>query len=214
MTSQHSSMPPQFSNRDPNHPAFWDERFQQGFTPWNRGAVPQALQDFVKQSEVSQHGVHRCLIPGCGHAHELGFFSEAGWQVTAIDFSSAAVATAKLQVGKWAERVQLADFFKFSADAPLTLIYERAFFCALPPAMRKDVVARWAALLPSGGQLIGFFLLDDTEGASKKGPPFRTHPQEFATLMQPYFTCLEDADVNDSLAVFEGKERWQVWQRL
>lgn len=206
-------MTPQFSNRDPNHPEFWDERFQQGFTPWDRGAVPQALQDFVARPKAPVAEVHNCLIPGCGHAYELEFLSEAAWQVTAIDFSNTAVATAKSQVGKWAERVQLADFFAFVPDQPLTLIYERAFFCALPPAMRQKVVARWAALLPVGGKLIGFFLLDDAEAASKKGPPFRTHPQEFATLMQPYFVCLEDAEVSDSLPVFEAKERWQVWQR-
>lgn len=207
-------MTPQFSSRDPNHPEFWDERFQQGFTPWNRGAVPQALRDFVAHSESLGSGTQHCLIPGCGHAHELGFLSEAGWQVTAIDFSSSAVATAKSQVGKWAERVQQADFFKFVPERALKLIYERAFFCALPPVMRKAVVERWAALLPAGGKVAGFFLLDDAEGASKKGPPFRTHPQEFQTLMQVYFACLEDAEVSDSLAVFEGKERWQVWQRL
>jgi hypothetical protein len=207
-------MTQQFSSRNPNHPEFWDERFQQGFTPWNRGAVPQALQDFVAHSKLPVEAVHNCLIPGCGHAHELGFLSEAGWQVTAIDFSSSAVATAKSQVEKWAARVQQADFFEFVPDLPLTLIYERAFFCALPPTMRSAVVERWAALLPPGGKLLGFFLLDDTEDASKKGPPFRTHPHEFATLMQPYFVCLEDADVSDSLAVFDGKERWQVWQRL
>ncbi|MBC3873843.1 methyltransferase domain-containing protein [Undibacterium flavidum] len=206
-------MTPQFFSRDPNHPEFWDERFQQGFTPWNLGAVPQELRNFVAESKRSAEVVHNCLIPGCGHAHELGFLSEAGWQVTAIDFSSTAVATAKSQVGKWAERVQQADFFEFAPDHPLTLIYERAFFCALPPAMRGAVVERWAALLPIGAKLIGFFLLDDTEGASKKGPPFRTHPQEFQTLIQQHFTCLEDTDVSDSLAVFEGKERWQVWQR-
>jgi hypothetical protein len=174
--------------------------------------VPQALQNFVEQAEVQ--AIHNCLIPGCGHAHELGFLSEAGWQVTAIDFSSSAVVTAKSQVGKWSERVQQADFFKFVPEQALTLIYERAFFCALPPVMRRAVVERWAALLPVGAKLLGFFLLDDAEGASKKGPPFLTHPQEFQTLMQPYFACLEDAEVSDSLAVFEGKERWQVWQRL
>jgi hypothetical protein len=206
-------MTPQFSSRDSNQPEFWDERFQQGFTPWNRDAVPQALQDFVAHSEKPVFGTHHCLIPGCGHAHELGFLSEAGWQVTAIDFSSSAVATAKSQVGKWAARVQQADFFKFIPEQALTLIYERAFFCALPPVMRRAVVERWAALLPVGAKLIGFFLLDDAEGASKKGPPFRTHPQEFQTLMQQYFACLEDAEVSDSLAVFEGKERWQIWQR-
>jgi hypothetical protein len=38
---------PEFTSRDPLAPAFWDERFERGFTPWERGAVPQALRRFV-----------------------------------------------------------------------------------------------------------------------------------------------------------------------
>jgi hypothetical protein len=36
-----------FLQRDPRSPAFWDERFERAFTPWDRGAAPQALRDFV-----------------------------------------------------------------------------------------------------------------------------------------------------------------------
>ena len=204
---------PEFATRDPNHPEFWDERFEQGFTPWNRGAVPQDLQDYVQQIQQALPSSPVCLIPGCGHAHELGFLSEAGWQVTAIDFSPAAVATAKTQLSQWADRIVQADFFSYTPNLPLSVIYERAFFCALPPTQRSAVVARWAQLLASGGQLIGYFLLDDADNASKKGPPFRAHPSEFFALMQNDFVLVEDKEVSDSLAVFEGKERWQVWQR-
>ena len=35
-----------FHNRDPLSPAFWDERFEKQFTPWDQGGVPQALRDF------------------------------------------------------------------------------------------------------------------------------------------------------------------------
>lgn len=207
-------MTPQFSNRDPNYPEFWDERFQHGFTPWDRGTVPIAMRDFVSQLKVTQEFAPNCLIPGCGHAYEVDFLSEADWQVTAIDFSSAAVATAKAQVGKWANRIQQADFFQYQPESVLSIIYERAFFCALPASMRAAIVERWAALLPAGAKLIGFFFIDDNASASKKGPPFRIHPQEWVSLMQPYFVCLEDTAVLDSLPVFEGKERWQIWQRL
>lgn len=204
----------QFSSRDPNHPAFWDERFEQGFTPWNFAAVPQELHDFVGTLKRADSSALNCLIPGCGHANELDFLCEAGWQVTAIDFSAAAVQAAKSQAGPWSERLHQADFFKFTPTAPLDLIYERAFFCALPPAMREAVVGRWAELLPSGAKLIGYFLLDEAESVSKKGPPFLTSIKQFAGLMSPYFECLENVKVSDSLAVFEGKEHWQVWQRI
>ncbi|MEJ7806509.1 MAG: SAM-dependent methyltransferase, partial [Telluria sp.] len=94
-----------FSRRDPLLPGFWDERFARGFTPWDRGGVPQALRDFVARSV----GARRTLIPGCGSAHELAFLSNVGWDATAIDFSPAAVALAKQAVGQWAERVVEAD---------------------------------------------------------------------------------------------------------
>lgn len=207
-------MTAQFSCRDPNHPAFWDERFEQGFTPWNFAAVPQALRDFVGAFKRTESFVPNCLIPGCGHANELGFLCEAGWQVTAIDFSAAAVQAARSQVGPWSARVQQANFFEFTPTAPLDLIYERAFFCALPPAMRAAVVERWAQLLLPGARLVGYFLLDESDNFHKKGPPFRTYIKDFMTLMSSYFICLEDTEVSDSLAVFEGKERWQVWQRM
>lgn len=203
----------QFLSRDPSHSAFWDERFQQGFTPWDRGAVPVALRDFVSQLHATQATTPNCLIPGCGHAYELGFLSDANWDVTAIDFSSVAVATAQAQVGHWANRIQQADFFQYQPERVLSIIYERAFFCALPASFRLKVVERWATLLPTGAKLIGFFFIDEDPSATKKGPPFRIHPQDWATMMQPFFVCLEDSAVLDSLPVFEGKERWQIWQR-
>jgi len=36
------------------------------------------------------------LIPCCGIGHEAAYLSEAGWDVTAIDFSSGAVAAAQI----------------------------------------------------------------------------------------------------------------------
>ena len=199
-----------FATRDPNSPAFWDERFVRGFTPWDQGGVPLALRDFVRRSGKPL----ATLIPGCGAAWELAFLSDCGWDALAIDFSPAAVATAKAAVGPWGARVLQADFFSYSPFAgdparQLELIYERAFLCAMPPAMRPRVAARWAALLAPGGLLAGFFFFD----AAPKGPPFGIGEQELESLLAPWFSCIEDAPVSDSIAVFEGKERWKVWRR-
>jgi hypothetical protein len=196
---------PEFDSRDPNSPAFWDQRFERGFTPWDRGGVPQALRAFVAARAQSL----RTLIPGCGAAYELVFLSEQGWDATAIDFSPVAVATAKAAVGQWSERVEQADFFAWQPKQPLDMIYERAFLCALPRAMWPQVAARWADLLGPGGLLAGFFFFDD----AAKGPPFGISAERLDELLLPNFTCVEDAPVDDSIAVFEGKERWQVWQR-
>ncbi|MES2900089.1 MAG: methyltransferase domain-containing protein [Pseudomonadota bacterium] len=194
-----------FISRDPTLPAFWDERFERAFTPWDRGGVPQQLRDFVARSPRPL----RTLIPGCGSAWELVHLCEAGWDATAIDFSPAAVATAKAAAGPWAAHVQTADFFTWQSDAPLELLYERAFLCALPPAMWPSIGARWAELLAPGALLAGFFFFD----ATAKGPPFGIAMPQLERMLAPHFTKIEDAPVSDSVAVFAGKERWQVWQR-
>jgi hypothetical protein len=194
-----------FASRDPNSAAFWDERFERGFTPWDRGGVPQALQAFVAREGRAL----TTLIPGCGAAYELAYLAEQGWDATAIDFSPAAVATARAGLGRWADRVVEADFFGYAPAAPLDLIYERAFLCALPRAMWPRVAARWAELLAPGTRLAGFFFFD----GAPKGPPFGIERAALDALLTAHFECVEDTEVSDSIAVFAGKERWLVWQR-
>jgi SAM-dependent methyltransferase len=196
---------PSFTSRDPLSPVFWDERFEQDFTPWDLGGVPQALRAFVERNPAPR----TVLIPGCGNGYELAYLADAGWDATAIDFSPAAVRRARRLVGQWAARVVEADFFAWQPQQPLALIYERAFLCALPPAMRPQVTARYAELLPPGGLLAGFFFF----GSAPKGPPFGIARAELDSLLTPHFELVEEGEVVDSLPVFAGQERWMVWQR-
>jgi SAM-dependent methyltransferase len=198
-----------FISRDSTHPDFWNERFEQQFTPWDQGGVQQDLRDFVASSDRAL----RTLIPGCGNGYEVVLLAQAGWDVTAIDFSPAAVASAKATIGAWGQYVVQADFFEYMPDAPLDLIYERAFFCALPPNLRQQVVVRWADLLKSGALLAGYFFFDDSPDAGKKGPPFSIPKQAFFSLMEEHFSLLAENEVSDSLAIFQGKERWLIWQK-
>lgn len=195
---------PDFASRDPKSPAFWDERFERGFTPWDRGGVPRQLAEFVGRSRPGA-----VLIPGCGAAYELVHFCEAGWDAAAIDFSPAAVERARGMAGQWAARVVEADFFAYQPAAKLDVIYERAFLCALPRAMWPDVAKRWAKLLAQGAVLAGFFFFDD----GPKGPPFGIKREALDGLLSEDFVCVDDAAVPDSISVFEGKERWMVWKR-
>ncbi len=195
---------PDFASRDPLSPGFWDERFAQQFMPWDRGGVPEQLRAFIAASPPLT-----TLIPGCGVGYELVALQEAGWDATAIDFAPVAVAHAKLAVGQWADHVVEADFFAWTPSQPLDLIYERAFLCAMPRAMWPQVAAHWTALLVPGALLAGYFFFDDTV----KGPPFGIDRATLDSLLAPAFTCIADAEVIDSIPVFQGKERWMVWQR-
>ena len=194
----------EFQQRDPASPAFWDERFERGFMPWDRGGVPQALRDFAAASAPLN-----TLLPGCGSAYELPYLAQLGWDATAIDFAPQAVAQGRAAAGAHADRVMQADFFQWQPARPLQLIYEQAFLCAMPRAMWPQVAARWAQLLPAGGLLAGYFFFDE----AAKGPPFGIRREQLEQLLQPAFTCVADDAVSDSIPVFAGKERWMVWRR-
>ena len=193
-----------FHQRDPLSPAFWDERFERRFTPWDKGGVPQALRDFAAAGAPMT-----TLIPGCGSAYELALLADAGWDATAIDFSPAAVALGKAAAGAHAARVVEADFFTWQPQQPLQLIYERAFLCAMPRAMWPQVAARWAQLLAPGALLAGYFFFDE----APKGPPFGIARAQLEALLQADFECIADDAVSDSIPVFAGKERWMIWRR-
>jgi len=224
--------PPDFANRDPLSPQFWDERFEHAFTPWERGEVPLALRRFVASSRpLTVAGQPPAvagqppavagqppavagqppavLLPGCGSAHELALMCAAGWDATAIDFSSAAVARARAQAGPWADRIVQADFFAYDPPRPLDLIYEQAFLCALPRARWPDVARRWSELLGQGGLLAGYFFFDD----AVKGPPFGIDRVRLDALLGGAFDCVLDEAVEDSIPVFAGKERWMMWRK-
>jgi SAM-dependent methyltransferase len=206
-------MMPEFSSRDPLAPAFWDERFEREFTPWDRGGAPAELRAFVAQApaplSVFAGRPPAVLLPGCGSAHELALMLEAGWDATAIDFSPVAVARAKSLAGQWADRILQADFFDYTPPRQPDLVYEQAFLCALPRARWPEVAQRWASLLAPGRLLAGYFFFAD----APKGPPFGIARAQLDALLAPHFECIADQAVAGSVPVFAGKERWMVWRR-
>jgi SAM-dependent methyltransferase len=190
---------------DPAGPAFWDARFRERVTPWDAGGVPAAVREFL----VKEPAKLRVLVPGCGSAYEARAFAEAGHEVVAIDFSPAAVDAARGILGDLARIVILGDFFAVDLGAPFDLVYERAFLCALPRAHWPRWAARVAEVLHPGGRLAGFFFWSEARG----GPPFGLTAGDLEALLAPAFERIADAPVVDSLPVFAGRERWQVWQR-
>jgi SAM-dependent methyltransferase len=184
---------------------FWESRYRDNFIPWDAGKVPASLQAFGQNLSPGA----RVLIPGCGSAYEAAYLSDKGCDVLAIDFSPAAVEAARKNLAGFGDIVRLADFFNFDFGQPFDVIYERAFLCALPRTMWSGYADRCAQLLKPNGVIAGFFFFADMP----KGPPFGTSQAELDTLMQPQFDRIEDRPVADSIEVFAGKERWQVWRR-
>jgi SAM-dependent methyltransferase len=197
---------PQFPRTDPASPEFWEMRYQAEFTPWDVGAVPRQLAEYLAANRP--HG--RVLVPGCGSGHDVRFMAEAGLNVRGIDFSEAALAMARPVLGPFARHLQQADFFGPELAGTWSMIYEKAFLCALPRRRWSAWATRVTTLLAPGGHLVGFFHFDQGD----RGPPFALHDQsELDALLGANFGQVEDFPVRDSIPAFAGKERWQVWLR-
>lgn len=191
--------------QDSSRADFWETRYRDHVTPWDAGRIGQHFQRYVHQMKPGA----RVLIPGCGSGYEAYTLAEAGFDVLAIDFSPAAVEAAQRNLGRFADRVQRADFFAFDAGAPFDVMVERAFLCALPRKMWAAYAARVPDLLTPQGVIAGYWFFDDYP----KGPPFGTSEAELQSLLGGRFTRIADEPVTDSIAVFQGRERWQVWAR-
>ena len=193
------------SEQRPEHPDFWCKRFGEGGTPWDAGRVQGDFASFV----AARTQPLNTLIPGCGSAWEASHLADHRWPVTALDFSPTAVACAREVLADQAVDLVCADFFAWQPAQALDLIYERAFLCALPRKLWADWGKRVAELLPPGGLLAGYFFVCD----QLKGPPFGILPEQLDALLLPNFECLTNQPVADSIPVFAGRERWQVWRR-
>ena len=192
---------------DSSQPDFWSQRYASGQTPWVYRGVPQNLAAFLRRTT----GSGRVLIPGAGADPEaIRAFSQAGYEITAIDFSPVAVEQAKKALGPLEDRIMLGDFFTSDfGSRPFDLIYERTFLCSLSPSTWKDYAPRVAELLNAGGKLAGFFFY----GSEPDPPPYPLSDQRAVELFGKHFQLVRSESVSDSLPMFGRTEKWQEWTR-
>lgn len=192
--------------QDSSLPAFWDQRYVQGVTPWEGAAGDEQMRQFFAGLAPDS----KVLLPGCGSAADVPWLMSAGMQVDAIDFSHEAVKRARQSLQGSAARLWQADFFTLPDDARYDAIFERAFLCALPPRLWGSYTHKVSQLLRPGGFLAGVFFLAD----KPKGPPYGTSLAELHQRLDPSFSLLTCQPVASAIPVFAGQEYWMVWQRL
>jgi SAM-dependent methyltransferase len=196
-------------------PAFWNQRYASAETPWVLHKVPATLLSFLKRTRTRG----RVLIPGCGTDHGvIKAFADAGFKVTAIDFSPVALAETKKALGnfgprcephgRWTGRIMRADFFKSDFGRRFDLVYERTFLCAMHPRRWSRYAKRVAELLRPGGKLIGIFFY----GTDPEPPPYPINKTQAKEIFGKCFRLIRDLKVSDSVPMFAGMERWQEWE--
>ena len=159
---------------------YWQNRYDQGQTGWDRGAPSPALRTWLESGQLQPC---RILVPGCGRGHEVVALAAAGFEVTAIDFAPAAIIALREQLDARELRANLiqADLFDFEPDQPFSAVYEQTCLCAIKPSQREAYERRLASWLGSGGKLYALFMQTD----SQSGPPFACPPDAMRSLFAP-----------------------------
>jgi SAM-dependent methyltransferase len=204
--------PPTFAKHPADTPTFWDLRYEAAFTPWSQEKIPHCWRQFLNHR--SNATSTRILVPGCGEGFEVADLVRRGYHTTAIDFSQAAINSAKVVLGDVVEApnccLKQADFFDAElCTEPFDLVYERAFLCALPPKLWPNYAAQMAKIIKPRGLLVGFFCYDPLP----KGPPFGLEANALESLLDGQFQRIYAETPTDSISVFVGREKFEVWQK-
>lgn len=83
-----SSVPAEPARTDALASTYWQARYDEGRTGWDRGG-PSPILGIWLEAEILRPC--RMLIPGCGRGHEVVALAARGFDVTAVDLAEAAV---------------------------------------------------------------------------------------------------------------------------
>lgn len=166
---------------DPREGSFWESRWQQGTTGWDLGVASPPIVNYMHSYSNKKSAI---LIPGCGNAYEAAHLIQEGFiNITLLDIAPKPVEKlSKVFGGNPYVRLRCEDFFQH--EGHYDLMIEQTFFCAIPPAMRADYVAKAAELLSGGGILTGVLF---NRMFDKDGPPFGGLDAEYRELFGPFF---------------------------
>ena len=156
---------------------YWQARYDQGQTGWDRGGASPTLLRWLATGELRPC---RILVPGCGRGHEVIALAQAGFDVTGVDLAPAAITAVRSRLGSegLAAEILQSDLFTYRPDEPFEAIYEQTCLCALSPERWADYEERLAGWLTPGGRLFAAFMQTD----SVDGPPFACAPDAMRRL--------------------------------
>lgn len=159
---------------------FWQERFESGSTPWDRGAANPQLLHWIDDGSIGPHD--HVVVPGCGRGWEVAALAQRAIRVTGLDYAPAAVAACQriLQEHVPQERalqatLEQADVLEWTPRVPVDVVYEQTCLCALHPDHWQRYAAQLHAWIKPGGRLLAMFVQAAAEEAGQgflKGPPY------------------------------------------
>ncbi len=153
---------------------FWEKRFAEGNTPWDRGAANPQLHAWLASGALRPC---RILVPGCGSGYEAVALSAAGFEVTALDYAPAAIERTRKLLAAADLKAELveADALEWQPRRAVEAIYEQTCLCALYPDQWRAYADRLHRWLAPAGRLYALFVQLLRPGAAQgaiEGPPY------------------------------------------
>src|SRR5258708_2637420 len=138
----HSTTPPLHHSDSPLHSnsSFWEERYQSGDMPWEKGAPSPGLVEFLAAHPKLPRGT--VCVPGCGTGHDVRAWAGAGFDVFGYDIAPSAIrlAAERTREAGLSAQFQLGDFLADPPPLRFDWIFEHTLFCAIQPNQRNDYV--------------------------------------------------------------------------
>jgi len=176
------------TNQDRNHPAYWDDRYLQGETPWDTGIVPPELRELLDSGQLRPPGV--TLDLGCGTGTNVTFLAGLGFTAIGVDLAWRAVAEARrraLAAGLPA-RFFVGDVASLPlGDVPVSFALDMGCLHSLSGEQRQRYVRSLASLTLCDG----LYMLYGFDQEPDAGPDARGFaPGEIAARFAPQFEML------------------------
>ena len=189
---------------------FWEGLYASGGDGWELGGPAPPLVDFVTTTPPPRG---RVAVPGAGRGHDARFLAARGYDVTAIDFSTAALTAARALARRDGVDVtfEQRDIFTLAQSHGRAFdgVWEYTCYCAIDPRRRREYVDVLRAIVRPGGWLLGcFFPLR----AQTAGPPFKVSMSEIRRVLAPAFRIERAFPPLRSVRGRQGRE-WMVLAR-
>lgn len=162
---------------------FWQERYQNKQSFWELGAPAPALADMLPRMKWPKS---RVLVLGCGSGHDAAYFAQQGHVVTAVDFATEALQSARAKYATLSNINWLqCDIFNLPPDfaGAFDVVFEHTCYCAIDPIRRSQLVKTWLRCLAPRGHLLGVFFVND----QLQGPPFGGSEWEVRERLRKHF---------------------------
>ena len=189
-------------------PTDWEDHYERGETPWEKGGPSPGLVDFLAVEPVRG----KVLVPGCGFGHDVRALAATAQEVVGLDLAASALTGARKFPRAGAETYVQGDLFALPPElrGAFDWVFEHTCFCAIDPKQRPAYVEAVAGALKSDGKLLAVFYLDPGNNSPDEGPPFEVSVAELDRLFLPRFTLEREWLPQHAYPGREGRE----WMRV